>query len=199
MATIKKAQTGVKKGYYKLYDDYAAPGARKREAETIKSLMKKDTSKPKVAPKPAPKPAPKKKDDGPSWLPKIAFPLGRNGIKKGQAGLKASNKRVGPVDPRGAWTKVQEQTLRGKRTPVSLTRDKQLGATSMTAKKGIKVAKGGKWIQKAIKKPGALRAQLGAKPGKPIPAGKLAKAAKAKGKLGQRARLAQTLKKMRKK
>lgn len=60
-------------------------------------------------------------------------------------------------------------------------------------------AEGGKWIQKAIKKPGALRAQLGAKPGKPIPAGKLAKAAKAKGKLGQRARLAMTLKKMRKK
>lgn len=109
---------------------------------------------------------------------------------KAQAGLKASNKRVGPVDPKGAWTKVQEQTLAGKRTPVSLKKDKQLGATSM--------AKGGKWIQKAIKKPGALRAQLGAKPGKPIPAAKLAKAAKAKGKLGQRARLAQTLKKMKK-
>lgn len=121
-------------------------------------------------------------------------------VKKAQAGLTASNKRVGPIDPKGAWTKVQEQTLAGKRTPVSLTRDKQLGATSMTAKKGIKVkAKGGKWIQKAIKKPGALRAQLGAKPGKPIPAAKLAKAAKAKGKLGQRARLAQTLKKMSKK
>jgi len=59
-------------------------------------------------------------------------------------------------------------------------------------------AKNGKWIQKAIKKPGALRAQLGAKPGKPIPAAKLAKAAKAKGKLGQRARLAMTLKKMKK-
>jgi hypothetical protein len=59
-------------------------------------------------------------------------------------------------------------------------------------------AKDGKWIQKAIKKPGALRSQLGAKPGKPIPAAKLAKAAKAKGKLGQRARLAMTLKKMKK-
>jgi hypothetical protein len=119
-------------------------------------------------------------------------------IKKAQAGLKASTKRVGPVDPKGAWTKVQEMTLAGKKTPVSLTRDKELGATSMTAKKGAKVAKakGGKWIQKAIKKPGALRAQLGAKPGKPIPAAKLAKAAKSKGKLGQRARLAQTLKKM---
>ncbi len=53
-----------------------------------------------------------------------------------------------------------------------------------------------KWIQKAIKKPGALRSALGVKPGKTIPAGKLAKAAKAPGKMGQRARLAQTLKKL---
>jgi hypothetical protein len=122
-------------------------------------------------------------------------------IKKAQAGLNASNKRVGPVDPNGAWTKVQMMNLppRNVKTKVSLTKDKQQGATSMTAKKGIKVAKGGKWIQSAIKKPGALRKSLGAKPGKPIPAAKLAKAAKAKGKLGQRARLAQTLKKMRKK
>ena len=50
-----------------------------------------------------------------------------------------------------------------------------------------------KWIQKAIKKPGALRSQLGAKPGQPIPAKKLAAAAKKPGKVGQRARLAQTL------
>lgn len=57
-------------------------------------------------------------------------------------------------------------------------------------------AKGGstKFIQKAIKKPGALRASLGAKKGEPIPAKKLAKAAKAPGKLGQRARFAQLLK-----
>jgi hypothetical protein len=53
-----------------------------------------------------------------------------------------------------------------------------------------------KWIQSAIKKPGALRSALGAKPGKTIPAAKLAKAAKAPGKLGKRARLAETLKKM---
>jgi hypothetical protein len=53
-----------------------------------------------------------------------------------------------------------------------------------------------KWIQKAIKKPGALRSALGVKEGKSIPAKKLAKAAKAPGKMGQRARLAQTLKKM---
>lgn len=50
-----------------------------------------------------------------------------------------------------------------------------------------------KWIQKAIKKPGALREALGAKEGKDIPLKKLNKAAKAPGKLGQRARLAKTL------
>ena len=53
-----------------------------------------------------------------------------------------------------------------------------------------------KWIQKAIKKPGALRSALGVKAGKTIPAKKLAAAAKAPGKMGQRARLAQTLKKL---
>lgn len=51
-----------------------------------------------------------------------------------------------------------------------------------------------KWIQDAIEKPGALRKSLGVTAGKTIPAGKLAAAAKAPGKLGQRARLAQTLK-----
>jgi hypothetical protein len=55
-----------------------------------------------------------------------------------------------------------------------------------------------KWIQHAIKKAGALREQLGVPEGKKIPAKKLAKAAKAPGKLGQRARLAQTLKGMHK-
>jgi len=54
-----------------------------------------------------------------------------------------------------------------------------------------------KWIQKAVKKPGALRKSLGIKKGKKIPAKTLARAAKAGGKLGQRARLAQTFKKMR--
>lgn len=53
-----------------------------------------------------------------------------------------------------------------------------------------------KWISGAIKKPGALHKQMGVPEGKKIPAGKLAKAAKAGGKLGKRARLAQTLKKM---
>ena len=50
------------------------------------------------------------------------------------------------------------------------------------------------WIQKAIKKPGSLRKSLGVKKGQKIPAKKLNAAAKKGGKLGQRARLAKTLK-----
>lgn len=56
-----------------------------------------------------------------------------------------------------------------------------------------------KWIQKAIKKKNSLRKSLGAKKGKNIPASKLNAAAKKGGKLGKRARLAKTLKKLRKK
>jgi hypothetical protein len=55
-----------------------------------------------------------------------------------------------------------------------------------------------KWIQGAIKKPGALREELHAKKGKPIPEKKLEAAAKKPGKIGKRARLAETLKKMHK-
>ena len=49
------------------------------------------------------------------------------------------------------------------------------------------------WIAGAIKKPGALRKELGVKKGAKIPAKKLATAAKKPGKEGQRARLAETL------
>jgi hypothetical protein len=56
------------------------------------------------------------------------------------SGLKASNKRVGPVDPKGAFTKVQKKTLAGAKGKASLTKDKQLGATKM-AKCGAKMSK----------------------------------------------------------
>ena len=49
------------------------------------------------------------------------------------------------------------------------------------------------WIQGAIKKPGALKQQLGVPKDEKIPAKKLNAAAKKGGKLGQRARLAKTL------
>ena len=54
------------------------------------------------------------------------------------------------------------------------------------------------WIKDAIKKPGSLKKSLGVKSGEKIPAKKLATAAKAPGKMGQRARLAQTLKGLKK-
>lgn len=54
-----------------------------------------------------------------------------------------------------------------------------------------------KWIQAAIRSPGALHEQLGVPKGQPIPATKLNKAAQAGGKLGQRARMAKTLKNLR--
>lgn len=56
---------------------------------------------------------------------------------------------------------------------------------------------GKKFIQKAIKKPGALHRSLGVPEGKKIPTSKIAAAAGKGGKLGQRARFAQTLAKLR--
>jgi hypothetical protein len=50
------------------------------------------------------------------------------------------------------------------------------------------------WIAGAIKKPGALRKELGVKSGEKIPAKKLNAAAKKPGIEGKRARLAKTLK-----
>ena len=50
------------------------------------------------------------------------------------SGLKASNKRVGPVDPKGAWTKVQEKTLAKAKGKAILKQDKELGATKMKSK-----------------------------------------------------------------
>lgn len=81
-----------------------------------------------------------------------------------------------------------------------LTGDGKVTQADILKGRGVEAMKKGgvtkNFIQKAIKKPGALRSALGAKEGKPIPAKKLAAAAKAPGKLGQRARFAQTLKKM---
>ena len=58
--------------------------------------------------------------------------------------------------------------------------------------------KGGKWIQNMKMKKGALHKQLGVAQDKKIPAKTLAKAAEKGGTLGKRARLAETLGKLRK-
>jgi hypothetical protein len=80
-----------------------------------------------------------------------------------------------------------------------INKDGEVTQADVLKGRGVAMKKGGtakNWIQSAIKKPGALRKALGAKAGQPIPAKKLAAAAKKPGKMGQRARLAQTLKKM---
>ena len=56
-----------------------------------------------------------------------------------------------------------------------------------------------KWIQGAVKHPGALRKELGVKKGQKIPAKRLAAAAKKPGTEGKRARLAETLRGFKKK
>jgi hypothetical protein len=80
-----------------------------------------------------------------------------------------------------------------------LTGDGKVTQADVLKGRGVGMKKGGSaknWIQEAVKKPGALRKQLGIKGDKPIPAKMLDKATKAPGKLGQRARLAKTLRGM---
>lgn len=88
-----------------------------------------------------------------------------------------------------ALSRVAEDDRPGVDKAVTLDPKRNLDVRA--ARAGL--AKGG-WIKDAIKKPGALRESMGAKEGEPIPAKKLAAAAKQPGKTGQRARLAQTLK-----
>lgn len=101
-----------------------------------------------------------------------------------------------PEDDRGAYKKGGKVKKLASGGFPDLNDDGKVTKADVLKGRGVPGFKGGKWIQEAIKKPGALRKSLGVKGDKPIPAGKLAKAAKAPGKLGQRARLAQTLKKM---
>ena len=64
-------------------------------------------------------------------------------------------------------------------------------------KSAVLLSKGG-WIAGAIKKPDALHKALGVPEGEKIPSSKLAAAAKKPGKMGKRARLAETLKGLKK-
>ena len=120
------------------------------------------------------------------------YSLDTTGLAKGNVNYFPYRRSVGTkgVFTRGETKEIVDKVKKGK-----------YKKSDWNFKDGGKMSKaeGGKWIQKAIKKPGALRKQLGAKPGQPIPAGKLAAAAKKPGKIGQRARLAQTLKKISKK
>ena len=126
------------------------------------------------------------------------YPYTKVGIKKAKKHAETTGQKMvkkyksgGRVVPSPAETSViRGATVRGSREGSTLSGPKAKGSREGSVIK----AKDGRWIQKAIKKPGALRASLGIKKGKTIPAKTLASAAKKKGKLGQRARLAETLK-----
>jgi hypothetical protein len=113
---------------------------------------------------------------------------------------KVKDKTGGMIDltQEEQYKKILERSQKNKKpaTKSSPSNLKQFHSTTGMSMRGEDVekkAKGG-FIKKAIKKPGALRSSLGVKKGEKIPAAKLAKAAKAPGKMGQRARLAKTLK-----
>ena len=124
------------------------------ENVTLKDFSKKELSKkfgPPTDYTPASKPVvltDAQKENNARILKEIREGKRKNGgsVKKKMknggslSGLKASTKRVGPVDPKGAFTKVQKKTLAGAKGKATLTKDKQLGATKM-AKRGMSVSK----------------------------------------------------------
>jgi len=115
------------------------------------------------------------------------------------ARLSAKNLTVPQMKANAAGMKAVIVTKpKGEPTGMGLKGQDLTGAT-VNRKKGGTIKKKKLNIKKAIKKPGSLRKSLGIKKGKKIPLKKLNKAAKAPGKLGQRARFAKTLSRLRKK
>jgi hypothetical protein len=107
----------VKKNIPKISDDAMEKVTQKASREDLKAKMK-------------------------VWDSEMKTSSSKKKMKNGGSlsGLNASTKRVGPVDPKGAYTKVQKKTLAGAKGKASLTKDKQLGATKM-AKRGMSVKK----------------------------------------------------------
>ena len=122
MAKIKKAQNGTVKDSIKninlssMDKQYQKQSVAK--SDNNKEIIKKfsDKANEKLVNK-----LPKKKNGG------------------SLSGLKASTKRVG--SEKGAFIDVQKKALAGAKGKAKLVKDKQLGATKMTAKKGIKISK----------------------------------------------------------
>jgi hypothetical protein len=125
MATIKKAQNGIKK----------IPKSKGNDELKLKALQLQETQKQNAINNE--REARKRAEKNIEKSPRLEGKKMKNGGSL--SGLKASNKRVGPVDPKGAFTKVQKKTLAGAKGKASLTKDKQLGATKM--KMGGKMTK----------------------------------------------------------
>ena len=158
------------------------------------------TDKPAAAAKPAAsKAAPRPTD---KYTTRAELEMGRpysnpppfvGGIRKDTERFVEASRRSKPA----AASKAPSSEVKGRAPTVGA---EAKAKRARLDNQGRGMAKGGNanFIKGAIKKPGALRASLGAKPGKPIPAGKLDKASKAPGKLGQRARFAEMLRGFRK-
>ncbi len=122
--------------------------------------------------------------------------------KKAMPMYPAGNK---PYFPQGntlgsGYGRMGRNTLQGQSQTIQGTRGSSMPSVPGIMHQKKKPAKHKKrkknWIAGAIKKPGALHRELGVKQGSKIPAKTLARAAKRGGKLGKRARLAETLKGM---
>lgn len=135
MATIKKAQNGAKTedttGFQTIKKGKSGNLSPKLLLEMKKFKYQQDMDRMKLDKK--------KKEEEANYPKSMSI---KKKMKNGGSlsGLKASNKRVGPVDPKGAFTKVQKKALSGAKGKASLTKDKQLGATKM-AKRGMSIKK----------------------------------------------------------
>jgi hypothetical protein len=102
----------------------------------------------------------------------------------------------------GGWISETKNAKNNRTNVKNFTKKdpKKLGTVTNSQGKKMETVKmksggstGDNWIEGAIKKPGSLRKSLGVKKGNKIPMAKLESAAHKKGKLGKRARLAETL------
>lgn len=121
MATIKKAQTGIKKDSVK---------ERKTNLDGLKKKVLLDERLKNLA-------------NNEKQYVRQSVVTPKKKMKNGGSlsGLTASNKRDKGTDVGGAWTTVQKKILAGAKDKAKLTKDKQLGATKMTAKRGMKISK----------------------------------------------------------
>lgn len=139
MATMKKAQNGAKTAdstsYFKKKAQEAYGAAAMNMTRNPESMFKLAKEYGDAGARQAKK--------GKPGYDKNGFPLKKKKMKNGGSlsALKASTKRDKGIDPKGAYTTVQKKTLAGAKGKAKLTADKQLGATKMTAKRGMKISK----------------------------------------------------------
>ena len=191
--SMKAARTNV--GASKCWDGYKAKGTKTKNGKQVPNCVKEGKSLSTFfAEAKSAKEKKKAAEDGHAvalykdqWKDrKIADYDKEHGKDKRAKEMRADagedRKRMKELDPDWKHAKYATGEEKGKKN----YKDKK------------KVDEAKDWIGGAIKKPGALRKELGVPEGENIPASKLEKAAKEKGKTGQRARLAMTLKGLKK-